>query len=141
MKKDEHSKIQELLDRKMHGKGNVTTEMVDKDDLKAYELLYIHLKGKPDQGLSLSFKPNVLRQIEIEKKQADDTKFYWLLGFVLVLGIIVITSLTLVFKDVLAPSLGVINKYKGFIFIGTVAVLLFNFVEDRLTKNKFDSVS
>lgn len=140
MKKDKDFRIQELLDQKMKGAANVTPEMMDVDDLKAYELLYGHLKEKPE-GLSLSFKSNVLRRIETEKKQANDTKFYWLLGFVLFVGIIVITSLFLIFKDALAPSFGVVGKYKGFVIIGIVAVLLFNIVEQRLSTTKFNTGS
>jgi len=140
MKKDEDFRIQELLDQKIKGVEKGTPETMDADDLKAYEVLYSHLKEKPGHGLPLSFKSNVLRKIEIEKKQANDTKFYWLLGFVLLAGMVVIASLFLIFKDALAPSLGVMDKYIGFIFIGIVAVLLFNVVEKRLIKNKFNSV-
>ena len=140
MKKDEDFRIQALLDQKMKGIEDETPETIDAEDLKAYEVLFGHLKEKPEQGLSLSFKSNVLRKIETEKKQANDTKFYWLLGFVLLFGTVVIASMFLVFKDALAPSLGVLDKYKGFVFIGIIAVILFNVVEKRLTKNKFDSV-
>lgn len=140
MKKDEDFRIQELLDQKMKGVENKTPERIDTEDLKAYEVLYDQLKEKSDQGLSLSFKSNVLRRIETEKKQANDTKFYWLLGFLFLSGIVLIVSMFFVFKDALAPSLGVFGQYKGFIVIGIVAVVLFTIVEKRLTNTKFKSV-
>lgn len=131
MKKDEDFRIQELLDQKMKGVEDETQETIDTDDLKAYEVLYVHLKEKPGQDLSFSFKSNVLRKIETEKKQANDTKFYWLLGFVLLFGMVVIASLFLIFKDSLASSFGVLEKYKGFIVIGIFATIFFNLVERK----------
>ncbi|WP_209401058.1 hypothetical protein [Pseudozobellia sp. WGM2] len=135
MKKDEDFRIQKLLDQKMKGIENQAPETIDAEDLEAYEVLYGHLKEKPGQGLSLSFKSNVLRKIETERKQASDTKFYWLLGFMLLAGMVVIASLFLIFKDALAPSLGVLDKYKGFILIGVSAIVSFNLVERKLQKH------
>lgn len=140
MKKDEDFRIQEILDQKMKRSENLTSDIVDTDNLKAYELLYGHLNEKPGQGLSLSFKSNVLKRIEMEKKLAKDTQFYWLLGFVFLSGIVLIVSMFFVFKDALAPSLGVVGQHKGIIVIGIVAVVLFTIVEKRLTNTKFKSV-
>ncbi|MRH99527.1 hypothetical protein GH721_03180 [Kriegella sp. EG-1] len=129
MKKDEDFRIQELLDQKMKGIESENLESMDADDLNAYETLYDYLKEKPGQGLSLSFKSNVLRRIETEKKQANDTKFYWLLGFVLLAGTVVIASLFLIFKDAFISSFEVLDRYKGLIVIGIFAIILFNLVE------------
>lgn len=140
MEKDDDSRIQELLDQKNQGFGDAIPDTIDKIDLKAYELLYGYLKKKPRQGLSHSFKSNVLRQIEIEKKQADDTRFYWLLGFLFLSSIVLIVSMFFVFTDSLAPSLGVVGHSKGVIVVGIVALALFTIVEKRLTNTKFKSV-
>lgn len=131
MKKDKDFRIQELLDGKMLKGEHVAWEKMDVEDLEVYEVLYDHLKEKPEQGLSLSFKSDVLRRVEIEKKQASDSKFYWLLVVVSLVGVFVIASLFFVFKDSIAPSLGVLDRFKGFIFIGVVAIILFGAVERR----------
>lgn len=137
MENDKDFRIQELLDGKMQGEKSVSPEKLDAEDVNAYEILYDHLKEKPEQGLSLSFKSEVLRRIEVEKKQASDTKFYWLLVLVSLLGILVIASLSFVFKDSIAPSLGILDRFKGFVFIGLAAVILFSAVEKRSTAKKF----
>lgn len=139
MRKNEDFKIQEILDQKMKESKNLTSEMLDTDDLKAYELLYAHLKEKPE-CLSLSFKSNVLRRIVTERKQASDTMFYWLLIFIFLIGLAIITSMFFIFKDVLTPTLSVMVEYKGFITIGIVAVVIFTIVEKKLTNTRFDSI-
>lgn len=135
MKKDEDFRIQRFLDKKMNRIEKENMEPMDIDDLKAYELLYDHLKEKPRKGLSLSFKSNVLKQIEIERKQASDTKLYWLLGFVLLCGIVMVTLLFLIFKETLLPSFEVMNKYIGFFVVGMVAIISFTIVEKRAFSN------
>lgn len=134
MKKDEDFRMQQLLDGKMQGEERTAPENMDAKDLQAYEVLYGHLKEKPGQGLPLSFKSDVLREIEMERKRASDTKFYLLLAVVAVIGIIVIASLFFVFKDAIAPSLSILNKFKGFIVIGIVAVFAFGLTEKKLGK-------
>ncbi len=131
MKKNKEYRIQELLDSKMQGEESAVPEKLDAEDLKAYKTLYGLLKETPDLGLPLSFKSDVLRRIAIEKKQASDTKFYWLLAVVSLAGILVIASLSFVFKDTIAPSLGILDRFKGFIVIGLVAVIMFGAVEKK----------
>ncbi len=131
MKKDKDLRIQELLDGEMTGKEHITSENIDARDFKAYELLYDHLQEKPAQGLPLSFKADVLRRIEIEKKKASDSTFYWLLVIISLVGILTITCLSFIFKDTITPSLGILDRFKGFIVIGIVATILFSVVEKK----------
>lgn len=131
MKKDKDFRIQQLLDRKMQGEEHPAPQKMDAIDLEAYEVLYANFKEKPDQGLPLSFKSDVLRRIAIEKKQASDSRFYWLLGAASLVGILIIVSLSFVFKDSIAPSLGFLDRFKGFLVIGIVAVILFGVVERK----------
>ena len=129
---DKDFKIQKLLDGKLQGYEKTPPQKMDAKDLEAYKVLYGHLKEKPAQGLSLSFKTDVIRRIEIEKKQANDTKFYWFLVVFSLVGILAISCLLFVFKDAITPSLGILGRFKGFIIIGIVAVILFSVVERKL---------
>lgn len=138
MNKDEDVRIQEILDQKIKGiKGvssDMISDMINAEDLKAYELLYEQLGKEPVEHLSLSFKANVLRRIKLEKKKTSDTLFYWTLVVVSFIGIILIGTIFFVFKDTFAPALNVIDKLKGFIGIGIAAILVFTIVERRLTR-------
>lgn len=134
MKKDEDFRIQEILDKKMRGIEDVSYEMTNIEDLKAYELVYDQLRKEPVEHLSISFKANVLRRIELENKKASDILFYWLLGAVSFIGILTMASIFFVFKDTFAPAWSIIDRFKGFIGIGITAVLVFNIVERKLIK-------
>lgn len=133
MKKDEDFSIQKVLDQKLKGIEDVSCEMTNAEDLKAYELLYSQLAKQPVEHLSLSFKSNVLRRIKVEKKKTNDIMFYWLLGSVSFIGMIAIVSVLFVFKDAFIPALSIIDRLKGFIFIGIGAILVFTVVERKLT--------
>ncbi|WP_131537303.1 hypothetical protein [Pedobacter nototheniae] len=135
MNKDEDLRIQEILDQKIKGIKGVSSDMMDTEDLKAYELIYEQLGKEPIEHLSLSFKANVLRRIKLEKKRTSDTLFYWGLAIISLIGIIVIAIIFFAFKDAFAPILVVIDKAKGFIGIGIVAILVFTIVEKRLIKS------
>lgn len=133
MKKDEDFRIQEILDQKLKG-IEVSYEMTNIEDLKAYELLYDQLGKAPVEHLSLSFKSNVLRRMEIEKKKTSDTMFYWLLGAISFIGILAIISIFFIFKDAFAPVWSIIARFKGFIAIGIAAILAFHIVERKSIK-------
>jgi hypothetical protein len=133
MKKDDDLRIQEILDRKMKGTAHVPFEKVNAEDLQAYELLYDQLAKEPTEHLSMSFKSNVLRRIQVEKKKTSDVLFYWLLGAVCLIGAVVIVSMFFVFKESLAPALSIADRFKGFILLGLVAIFAFNRVEKKLS--------
>lgn len=137
MKKDEDFRIQEVLDQKMKGIENISEQAISKEDLKAYELLYDQLSKAPDKHLSVSFKSNVLRRIQMEKKKTNDAMFYWLLGSVSFIGILTIVSIFFVFKDAFTPALAIVDRCKGIIIIGAAAILAFNMVERKLIKFPF----
>lgn len=125
--------IQELLDQNLKDFRNINAE--NTQDLKAYKKLYTQLAEQLDEGLPLSFKSNVLRQIEAVKKQADDSRFYWLLGLVITLGVTIMGVTAYFFSDVLIPYYEVLNKFKGFILIGIFAVLSFNYLEKKFSES------
>jgi len=135
MEENKDVTIQQLLDEKSSREENILGEMANDVDFKAYNLLYGFLKQKPEQGLSHSFKSSVIKRIEIEKKQASDTKFYWFFSIISLVGICVIATMFYILKDSLIPLLAVIVKFKGFIIIIILAILLSNIVDQRLIKN------
>ncbi|AMP99647.1 hypothetical protein AY601_2764 [Pedobacter cryoconitis] len=134
MKKDEDFRIQEILDKKMKGIADVSYEMTNIEDLKAYELIYDQLAKEPVEHLSISFKANVLRRIEMEKKKTSDIMFYWLLGVVSLIGILTMISIFFIFKDAFAPAWNIIDRFKGFIVLGIAGIIAFNIVEKKLSK-------
>lgn len=134
MKKDEDFRIQEILDKKMKGIADVSHEMTNIEDLKAYELIYDQLAKEPVEHLSISFKANVLRRIEMEKKKTSDIMFYWLLGAVSLIGILTMISIFFIFKDAFAPAWNIIDRFKGFIVLGIAGIIAFNIVEKKLSK-------
>lgn len=134
MKKDEDFKIQEILDKKMRGIDYGSYEMTNIEDLKAYELIYDQLAKEPVEHLSISFKANVLRRIEMEKKKTSDSMFYWLLGVVSLIGVLIMFSIFFVFKDAFAPAWNIIDRFKGFIVLGIAGIIAFNMVERKLNK-------
>ena len=133
--KDEDYRIQEMLDQKMKGIANVSSEITNTEDFRSYELVHELLAKEPVEHLSLSFKANVLRRIELEKKKTGDIKFYWLLGFVSFFGLLAVVSILFVFKDAFASVWMLIDRFKGFIVIAIAALLAYNFVERKLIKN------
>lgn len=135
MKENKDVTIQQLLDEKSLGVENRLAEMADDTDYKAYNLLYETLKEKPEQGLSYSFKSSVIKRIKIEKKQADDTKFYWLFGIISLIGICVIAIMFYGLKDSLMPLFAILTKFKGVIIIVIVAIIISNIMEKKLVKN------
>jgi hypothetical protein len=134
MKVDKDIIIQKLLDENSPEVENKLLEMKDDPDFEAYNFLYDNLKQKVAQDLSYSFKSSVIRRIEIEKKQADDTKFYWFFGITFIIGLGVIAAMLYGLKDYFIPILTIIAKFKGFILIIIVAILLSKTLDQRLNK-------
>ncbi len=128
--------IQQLLDGKGSELENILEEMIDDEDLEAYNLLYEALKEKPKQGLSYSYKSSVIRRIEAEKKQADDTLFYCALGMVSLVGASLIATMFYISKDAFASVFETITKFKGFIIIIIVFILLSKILDQRFIKNR-----
>lgn len=135
MMKDQDYRIQEILDQKMKGIAHVSSEITNTEDFRAYELVHELLRKEPVEHLSLSFKANVLRRIELEKKKVGDIKFYWALGVVSFFGLLAVVSILFVFKDAFTSVWTLIDRFKGFIVIAIAAILAFNFVEKKLIKN------
>lgn len=136
MKVNKDEIIQKLLDENSPEVENTLLEMKDDPDFEAYNFLYDNLKQKMPQDLSYSFKSSVIRRIEIEKKQADDTKFYWFFGITFLFGVGVIASMLYGLKDYFIPILAIITKFKGFILIIIVAILLSKTLDQRLNKKR-----
>lgn len=134
MKVNKDNIIQKLLDENSPEVENTLLEMKDDPDFEAYNFLYDNLKQKMAQDLSYSFKSSVIRRIEIEKKQADDTKFYLFFGLIFLIGIGVIATMLYGLKDYFIPILAIIPKFKGFILIIIAAILLSKTLDQRLTK-------
>lgn len=135
-KENKDERIQKLLDQGSLEVYNEAPEMIDDADVEAYNALYDALKQKPAQGLSYSFKSSVMKRIELEKKQADDTKFYVLFGLVFLLGIVAVTTMFFMLKDQLTPFLTVFDKFKGYIIIGIVTLILSNLADQKLIKGR-----
>jgi len=133
MKKDEDYRIQEILDQKIKG-INVPSEITDTEDFKAYELVHKLLKKEPVAHLPLSFKANVLRRIETEKKKMGDIRFYWLLGVVSFICFMAIISIFIIFKDAFTSVWVIAERFKGLVLIAIAAILAFNFVEKKSIK-------
>lgn len=133
MKVDKDTSIQNLLDENNPDAKNTLLEMADDTDFKAYDLLYDTLKQKIEQDLSYSFKSSVIRRIELEKKQADDTRFYWFFSVIFLIGIGVIAGMLYGLKDFI-PILAIISKFKGFIIIIIAAILLSKTLDQKLNK-------
>ena len=136
MEDNKDEQLQKLFDQKRLEEENKVSEMVDDADVKAYNVLYDTLKQKPTQGLSYSFKSSVMKQIELEKKQADDTRFYILFGLVFLVGIVAIVSMFFMIKDTLTPFLTILDKFKGYIIIIIVVILASTIIDQKLIKNR-----
>ncbi|KQC00385.1 hypothetical protein [Pedobacter sp. Hv1] len=135
MKNDEDLRIQEILDWRKIGNEDLSPEMTEMEDFKAYELIYDQLAKEPEAHLSISFKANVLRRVKLENKKASDRMFYWLLALVSLIGILIMVAIFFVFRDAFAPVLTVLDRFKGFILIGLAAVFVFYRVEKKLIRN------
>lgn len=134
MKENKDVTIQRLLDEKRLEAENIGNVLADDADFEAYSILYDNLNQKPAQGLSYSFNSSVVKRIELEKKLADDTKFYWLLSIISLVGIGVITAMFYGLKDSLMPLFAILTKFKGVILIITIAIILSNILEKRILK-------
>lgn len=136
MKKDDDFRIQELLDQKRTGRTGASYEMINEEDLKAYELLYDQLSREPAEQLPMSFKANVLRRIKLEQKKTSDQLFYWLLAGVSCIGLVMIAFIFIAFEDAFAPVIGMADRFKGFIAIAIVAILAFSIIERKSAKTQ-----
>jgi anti-sigma factor RsiW len=135
-KENKDELIQRLLDEQNSEVEKMLSEMADDADMQAYNIVYDTLKEKPAQGLSYSFKPSLMRRIELEKKQADDTKFYIVLGVVALVGIIAIVTMFSMFSESLSPVAAVLNKFKGYIIIIITAIILSTILDQKLVKKQ-----
>ncbi len=134
MKENKDELIQRILDEQNLEVEKMLSEMADDADMKAYNLVYGTLQQRPEQGLSYSFKPSLMRLIELEKKQADDTKFYVVFSLVALVGIVTVIGMFSMFKESLAPILAVLDKFKGYIIIIVAAIILSAFLDQKLVK-------
>ncbi|AXG72406.1 hypothetical protein KORDIASMS9_04678 [Kordia sp. SMS9] len=136
MEENKDHNIQQFLDNKGQDAENSLPQMADDADFEAYALLYDSLQEKPAQGLSYAFKSSTIRRLELEKKQADDTTFYWILGIFSLVGISFIATMFYMLRDTLTPFFGMIDKFKGFIIIIIVAILISIIMDQRLLKSR-----
>ena len=135
-KENKDELIQRLLDEQNSEVEKMLAEMADDVDMKAYNLVYDTLQQKPEQGLSYSFRPSLMRCIELEKKQADDTKFYIVFSLVALVGIVAVIAMFSMFKELLAPILAILYKFKGYIIIVFTAIILSVFLDQKLVKTQ-----
>ena len=137
MKENKDELIQKLLDENSLEAEKVLSEMAEDADVKAYNLLYDTLRQETDEGLSYSFRPSVLRRIELERKRADDTSFYWLFSIIFSIGIGAVVTMIYMLKDVLNPFWAILDVSKVYIIILIIiTILLSNIVDQRLINNR-----
>lgn len=106
-------------------------------ELKMYSLLFEELKPQPLNALPEDFADKVIHKINGRKALEDTLKYYGLILLLILLfmsvtvGIFIYTEVTYL-NDVLA----LMDKFKGSIIFGVTCLLLIQFFDQLLVKNK-----
>lgn len=85
---DKDELIQQYLDSKESMKG-IGEDWSD-TDITAYRIVFDQIKKPLNEGTSYSFKANLLKNIEIEKRRSKDTALFLTVIFVIVIGTVII---------------------------------------------------
>jgi hypothetical protein len=115
--------------------GNFASQ--DDIDAKSYQHVFDALKKEPGRSLSFGFADKVVNRILAQKQQKESSRDFWLFGVGIFLLLIAgIVSVAFVGFKMNVGLLRVIADYSGFIVLGLLLALIFNYLDKKLLVTK-----
>lgn len=129
MQDDKEILLQQLFDSDKHLEQAPAS--ADQEDFTAYKVLYSALDQEPEGSLSFSFKSKVLRQINLKKARANDTKLYVIAGTVVLIGLIFMVFLAFYYSSIYLKYADIILKMAVLIGSALIALAVFYLFEEK----------
>jgi hypothetical protein len=137
MKELDDDELQELLNNGLVPDSKTLSEE-DKDDLLAYQNLFIALSSEPEQGLPLSFAANVRRKLQEQVNRKSDLRFnlialsIFVVGLTLAYGLLSVISL-----ESGDMFLNAVISFKWVLATLGIGFFAFLFIDQRLVKRSY----